>query len=109
LHLLRILGLAVVVRLLTALAVALEGGSCRIAAGRQVEVAHAKRPGKGLGRRKISMARIADFVAIQDHGSTIPDPESGINDVHFPPFDAPAVSGALRSWRFGWSPTETSC
>ena len=40
------------------------------------------------------MARIADFVAIQDHGSTIPHPQTGINDVHFPPFDAPDVSGA---------------
>ena len=40
------------------------------------------------------MARMAGFVAIQDHGSTIPDPETGINDVHFPPFDAPGVSGA---------------
>jgi hypothetical protein len=40
------------------------------------------------------MARIADFVAIQDHGSTLPDPKTGINDVHFPPFDAADVSGA---------------
>ena len=40
------------------------------------------------------MARIADFVAIQDHGTTLPDPKTGINDVHFPPFDAADVSGA---------------
>src|SRR4249920_573900 len=40
------------------------------------------------------MARIADFVAIQDHGSTLPHPQTGINDVHFPPFAAPDVSGA---------------
>jgi hypothetical protein len=40
------------------------------------------------------MPRIADFVAIQDHGSTIPAEPGGVNDVHFPPFDAPAASGA---------------
>jgi hypothetical protein len=37
------------------------------------------------------MPRVADFVTIQDHGSTIPDPDSGINDVHLV-FDAPDVS-----------------
>ena len=40
------------------------------------------------------MARIADFVAIQDHGSTIPHPQTGSKNVHFPPFGAPDVSGA---------------
>lgn len=40
------------------------------------------------------MPRIADFVAIQDHGSTIPDENGGLNDVHFPLFDAPGASGA---------------
>ncbi len=37
------------------------------------------------------MPRIADFVVIQDHASTIPV-EGGANDVHFPPFDAPNLS-----------------
>jgi hypothetical protein len=40
------------------------------------------------------MPRIADFVAIQDHGSTIPPSDGGLNDVEFPPFDAPGASGA---------------
>jgi hypothetical protein len=40
------------------------------------------------------MARIADFVAIQDHGSTLPHPQTGSRNVRFPPFDAPDVSGA---------------
>src|SRR5262245_9242039 len=40
------------------------------------------------------MARIANFVAIQDHGSTVPHPQTGARDVHLPPFDAPDVSGA---------------
>jgi hypothetical protein len=40
------------------------------------------------------MPRIADFVAIQDHGTTIPDEDGGQNDVHFPLFDAPGVNGA---------------
>jgi hypothetical protein len=38
------------------------------------------------------MPRIADFVAIQDHASTIPD-EDKRNDIEFAPFDAPFASG----------------
>lgn len=40
------------------------------------------------------MARIADFVAIQDHGSTVPHPQTGSRSAHFPPFSAPDVSGS---------------
>jgi hypothetical protein len=39
------------------------------------------------------LARIADFVAIQDHGSTLPHPETGSKNVQFPSFNAPDVSG----------------
>jgi hypothetical protein len=40
------------------------------------------------------MARIADFVAIQDHGSTLPHPQTGSKSVQLPAFNAPDVSGA---------------
>jgi hypothetical protein len=40
------------------------------------------------------MARIADFVAIQDHGSTLPHPQTGSKNVQLPAFNAPDVSGA---------------